>query len=86
MLKLNERFVVDAKGQPVEVILSITEYRALLSRLRELDANAPPLPPLEQWSAEFRQALARAGYTTRDQILELTREVKREQLAQRLSR
>ena len=85
MLKLNERFVVDAQGQPVEVILSIAEYRALLSRLHELDANAPPLPPLEQWSAEFRQALASAGFTTREKILELTREAKREQLAQRLA-
>jgi hypothetical protein len=86
MLKLNERFVVDAAGDPVEVILSIAEYRALLNRLRELDATAPPLPPLEQWSAEFHQALAKAGYTTREQILELTREVKREQLQARLAR
>jgi hypothetical protein len=86
MLKLNECFVVDAQGQPAEVILSISEYRALLNRLRELDSNSPPLPPLDQRSAEFRQALTKAGYTTRDQILELTREVKREQLAQRLSR
>lgn len=86
MLKLNERFVVDAAGEPVEVILSIAEYRALLGRLSELDAKAPPLPPLEEWSAEFRQALVKAGYGTRDQILELTREVKREQLAGRLAR
>jgi hypothetical protein len=86
MLQLNERFVVDANGHPVEVILSIAEYRALLGRLRELDASAPPLPPLEEWSAEFRRALAKAGYTTRAHILELTREVKREQFAERLSR
>jgi hypothetical protein len=86
MLKLNERFVVDAAGKPVEVILSIAEYRALLNRLSELDAKAPPLPPLEQWSAEFRQALAKAGYATREQILALTREVKREQLEARLAR
>lgn len=85
MLKLNERFVVDAAGEPVEVILSIADYRALLNRLSELDANAPPLPPLEEWSAKFREALASAGYQTRDQILELTREVKREQLRTRLA-
>ena len=85
MLQLKERFVVDANGQPVEVILSIAEYRALLTRLRELDASAPPLPPLEAWSAEFHKALSKAGYRTRDDILELTREVKREQLTERLS-
>ena len=86
MLKLNERFVVDAAGEPVEVILSIADYRALLGRLHELDAKAPRLPPLDEWSAEFRQALAKAGYSTRNQILELTRDVKREQLAGRLAR
>jgi|GEM_PF-3258177 len=86
MLKLNERFVVDAAGEPVEVILSIAEYRALLGRLRELDAKAPPLPSLAAWSTEFRLALAQAGYNTREQILELIREVKREQLADRLAR
>lgn len=85
MLKLNERFVVDATGEPVAVILSIAEYRALLNRLRELDAKAPALPPLDQWSAEFREALANAGYATREQILELTRDVKREQLLARLA-
>ena len=39
MLKMTERFVVDAAGEPVEVILSIADYRALLNRLRELDAK-----------------------------------------------
>jgi hypothetical protein len=84
MVKLNERYVVDAAGEPVEVILSIAEYRALLNRLHELDTTAPPLPDLDQWSAEFRQALAKAGFATRDQIVELTRQVKREQIEARL--
>lgn len=86
MLKLHERFVVDAAGEPVEVILPIADYRALLGRLSALDPSADPLPPWDEWSAEFRQALAEAGYSTRDQILELSREVKREQLATRLPR
>ena len=86
MLKLNERFVVDADGQPVEVILSIADYRALLNRLRELDASAPAMSPLVEWSAEFRQALQRAGFTSREQILEMTREVKREQWSERTRR
>jgi hypothetical protein len=83
MLKLNERYVVDATGEPVEVILSIADYRALLHRLTELDTSAVALPPWEEWSAEFRQALEDAGYGTREGILELTREVKREQLKAR---
>jgi len=86
MLKLHERFVVDEAGEPVEVILPIADYRALLGRLSALDADAAPLPPWDKWSAEFRQALAEAGYRTREELLELTREVKREQLASRLSR
>ena len=85
MLKLKERFVVDAAGEPVEVILSIADYRALLNRLSELDANSPPLPSLDEWSTKFREALASAGYETREEILELTRDIKREQLQTRLA-
>jgi hypothetical protein len=83
--KLNERFVIDADGKPVEVILPIADYHALLTRLMVLEVSVEPLPDWETWSAEFRQALADAGYTTREQILELTREVKREQLDERLA-
>jgi len=84
MLSLNERFVVDASGRPVEVILSIAEYRAPLARLNQLDADAPPLPPFAEWAAGFREAMAEAGYATREQILELDRETKREQDLERL--
>lgn len=83
MLALHERFVVDNHGQPVEVILPIADYRALLERLQALDTQAIALPPLKEWGAGFRQALAEAGYASRDQIVELTRAVKREQAAER---
>lgn len=83
MLKLHERFVVDATGHPVEVILTIADYWALLNRLRELDAGTPELPSLDQWGAEFRHALAKSDFATRDQILEMTRAIKREQFADR---
>lgn len=85
MLALHERFVVDAHGQPVEVILPIADYRALLERLHVLDAQAVALPSLSEWSVGFKQALAEAGYTTRDQIVELTRAIKREQTDERQS-
>ncbi len=85
MLALHERFVVDTHGQPVEVILPIADYRALLERLQALDAQAIALPPLKEWSAGFRQALTEAGYASRDEIVALTRAIKREQADERQS-
>lgn len=83
MLALHERYVIDATGKAVEVILPITDFRALLERLRVWEAESSILPPLREWSAEFRQALAEAGFTTREQIVALTREVRREQADER---
>lgn len=83
MLALHERYVIDATGRAVEVILPITDYRALLERLRVWEAEAMALPSWNEWSAEFRQALAEAGHTTREQMVALTREVRREQADER---
>jgi hypothetical protein len=86
MLKLRERFIVDSTGQPVEVVLPIADYRALLTRLKELDVAGGELPALDEWRVKLRQALQDAGLTTRDEVVELTREVKREQLHEHLNR
>ena len=78
MLSLNERFIVDAGGHPVEVVLPIESYRQLLALLAEAGPAAVGEMPLAEWRKQFRLALARAGYNSRDEIVELTRQIKRE--------
>jgi len=62
MLALHERFVVDAHGQPVEVILPIADYRGLLERLHALEAHPSDLPRAARRAATL--ALARGLLTT----------------------
>ena len=38
MINLKERYVVDEKGNRVEVILTIEDYRKLLAELEELES------------------------------------------------
>lgn len=45
--------------------------------------QAGPTPSLEEIQRGFGQALAEAGYDTREKIVELVREVKREQADER---
>lgn len=86
MLNLNERFVVDAAGHPVEVVLPIESYRQLLAWLAEAGPGVPGDEPVAEWRKGFREALARAGYSTREQIVELTRQIKREVADERSGR
>lgn len=83
MLYLNERFIVDAGGHPVEVVLPIESYRQLLALLAEAGPASAGEMPLAEWREQFRLALARAGYASRDEIVELTRQIKREMAAER---
>jgi hypothetical protein len=41
------------------------------------------LMPLEQFRSEFRQALAESGYHSRDDVVDLVRQVKRELATER---
>jgi hypothetical protein len=77
LLYLNERFIVDAGGHPVEVVLPNQSYRQLLALLAEAGPATAAEMPLAAWREQFRLALARAGYTSREEIVELTRQVKR---------
>jgi len=83
MLNLRERFVVDAAGHPVEVVLPIESYRQLLAWLAETGPGVPGDEPLAEWRKGFREAMARAGYSSRQQIVDLTREIKREVAGER---
>ena len=86
MLNLKERFVVDAAGHPVEVVLPIESYRQLLAWLAQASPGVPGEEALSEWRKQFRAALARGGYTSREQIVELTRQIKREVADERRSR
>lgn len=86
MLNLNERFVVDATGHLVEVVLPIESYRQLLAWLAESGPGVPGDERLAEWRKGFREAMARAGYSTREQIVELTRQIKREVADERSGR
>jgi hypothetical protein len=86
MLSLNERFIVNAEGHPVEVVLPIESYRQLLAWLAQAGPGVPGDEPLAEWRKGFRDALARAGYSSREQIVELMRDIKREAAKERLRR
>lgn len=83
MLNLNERFIVDAGGHPVEVVLPIESYRQLLALLADAGPATAGEVPLPEWREQFRLALARAGYTSRQEIVDLTRQIKREMADER---
>jgi PHD/YefM family antitoxin component YafN of YafNO toxin-antitoxin module len=64
MSKFKENFVIDAKGNPIGVILDIAEYRKLLEELEELEsiraydaakASGDATIPFEQAVAEIEQ-------------------------------
>ena len=49
MLNLKERFVVDAAGHLVEVVLPIESYRRLLAWMAETAPSVPGEAPLAEW-------------------------------------
>ena len=64
MINLKERYVVDEKGNRVEVILTIEDYRRLLAELEELEsiraydaakASEDEAIPFEQAVAEIER-------------------------------
>ena len=64
MLTLNERFIVDADGNRVGVVLDITAYQKVLEELEELEtlraydaakASGDEAIPFEQVAAEIEQ-------------------------------
>lgn len=37
MIKIHTRYITDTKGKPLEVVLPVKEFRALLKRLEEME-------------------------------------------------
>lgn len=37
MIKIHTRYITDAKGKPLEVVLPVKEFKALLKRLEEVE-------------------------------------------------
>lgn len=58
-MQLEERYLVDAQGKPVAVVLDIEVFRQILSRLQQLEAGSP-LTPDEVWQQHWQAFLSRA--------------------------
>ncbi len=59
MLRLNERYIVDAKGQTVAVVLDVADYRRLLDELRL--AGLLQTTPAAQLTDAERETVRRAA-------------------------
>lgn len=67
-------------GQAKAVLIGIEAFEALLGiQPRKTDTARS----LAEWQEQFRQALAAAGYHTREDIIALVRDVRRELAAER---
>ena len=76
----SEVVVLTSRGQAKAVLLGIDAFESLVGMG---DYANRPLLPLETLQDEFGRALAAAGYDSRDKIVDLVRDVKREMLADR---
>lgn len=74
----SEVVVLTSRGQAKAVLLGMSAFQALVG-MGEY-ANRPLLP-LETFQDQFSAALAEAGYDSREKIVDLVRDVKREMLA-----
>ncbi|MEL7223268.1 MAG: hypothetical protein AAF810_00575 [Cyanobacteria bacterium P01_D01_bin.36] len=78
-----EIITLTAEGNNSAVLLSLEafEYLVGLQKYRERE-----LMPREKFEPQFREALAEAGYDTREKMIDLVREVKQEIYEERKSR
>lgn len=75
-----ECVVLTSRGKPKAVILGIDAFEDLIGIGNHAQRD---LVPLDQLRSRLRQALANAGYMSREGIIELVREVKREMIEER---
>jgi prevent-host-death family protein len=75
-----ECVLLTSRGRVKAVIIGVEAFDALLG-VQTTAANRPL--PVAQLRHAFRQALAEAGYQTREEILALVQEVKRELVEER---
>ena len=78
-----EAVVLTSHGKPKAVILGIEDFETLLGISEYLEQTPIPLEELRQ---KFREALTQHGYTTRDQIIDLVRDVKKELAAEKFDK
>lgn len=76
----NEPILLATEGEGRAVLLSLKAFEALIG-VRQYSDRAPI--PLEKLQQEFKQALAIAGYETKEQIVELVQDIKREMADER---
>lgn len=74
-----EVVVVTSRGRAKAVILGVEAFEELVGLHDYADLE---LMPLEQFRSEFRDALSESGYNSRDDIINLVREVKQELVAE----
>jgi prevent-host-death family protein len=70
-----ECIIVTSRGRAKAVLMGVEAFEAMIG---VPDQTREPTRSIEELRREFRQALAEAGYETRDQVVELVRQVKRE--------
>ncbi len=70
-----EAIVLTSRGQPKAVLLGFEEFQRLIGPGEYAER---PLMPKEEFQQKFREAMVEAGYDTREKIIELVREVRRE--------
>ncbi|MFZ0547606.1 MAG: type II toxin-antitoxin system Phd/YefM family antitoxin [Candidatus Promineifilaceae bacterium] len=75
-----ELVLVTSRGKAKAVILGVDAFEALFG-MKLLSEEE--LIPQEQFQKEFRKAMEDAGYETRDDIIELVREVRKEIVSER---
>ncbi len=75
-----ECVMLTSRGRVKAVLIGVDAFEALLGTQATLHHQAMSV---EQLRREFRQALAAAGYHTRQQIVELVQDVKAEISAER---
>lgn len=70
-----EVVVITSRGQAKAVLLGVDVFDDLVGK--EASANGG-LPPLSEFRQRSQEALAEAGFTSREDILELARQVRQE--------
>lgn len=72
-----EVVVITSRGQAKAVLLGVDVFDDLVGKDTNVSGG---LPPLSEFRQRSQKALAEAGYTSRDDILELARQVRQERI------
>lgn len=72
-----EVVVITSRGQAKAVLLGVDVFEDLIGKEA---SSTSELPPLSEFRQRSQEALAEAGFTSREAILELTRQVRKERI------